>query len=735
MDIMYLWDHFVSAFGTRNVLPIAQPKPNQKFAKPGFAVSAGKVPTIFNGAGEICGFAKWQNGRATASQIAKWRTDHNYGFGLRLGYPRGDECAIHFIGIDADTNSVKHQQIIAELLIEYFGSLPAVRSRKGSNRRAYLIGVEVPEGEAIPKRIFSLPGGTKEKPVSIEILGRGQQLACVGLHPSGEKYEWLTDHADSFTASPALPEPEQFSLSWEDFNAFLAEIANRLPVTDYFTAKLHDRKNANNSDFEVDAVAQYLDEKDFTIGYGNEGRRFIKSPFNDYSAPQGGEGDTSVMYALPGTGGETEGMFISKHASDAGRTQEEWLQAIGYTADQFSEVIQEESPENENDSNELENDSNESQDLPDVTEHQYKGGYGQPGRYVVENLIPQGVSVVYGKSGSFKSYFILSVLARLACKTNHWAGRRVSGGAVIYVAAEGYGSIEPRLGAWCDKYNGGLPIPDFYILPQAVDLSKDKKVKNMIRYIRQVEAASGAPVKAIVFDTLSQCMTDGDENSAADVSKFMAGMIRVQYATNAAVVVVHHEGKDAAAGARGSSAVIANVDAVIRVQRFADGANIVVDKQRSGATAAISGYKCNPVRLPEAVIASYSGAANGYTSYNGATYPGISGIADTERVFEDIPLPEWTIGEVSKEKAKTTLTPIQRAVIESIQEQGGTIGRKELVALWKDHPENYSPEGKYKNLIPNTLKALAGKNLLQLNDKMVVLEYETLDIFDDISAN
>lgn len=734
MNIKHLWEHFAAVFGTRNVLPIAQPQPNQVFTKPGLELSAGKIPTIFTESGAICGFKNWQEGRTKASQIAKWMHNDNYGFGIRLGYPLHIENSIHAICIDVDSNSYNDQQVIADLLVEIFGQLPAIRSRKGNQRRAYIIGVEMPEGEALAKRIFRLPGGTDAKPVAIEILARGQQVACVGKHPSGHYYEWLNDHADSLTAAPALPDPVEFCMTAAEFQHFLHAITERLTVIDSFTAKLKGAKQHGANDVEPDAVALYLDEKGFTIGFGTEGRRFIKSPFTDYSAEQGKEGDTSVMYALPGTGGETEGMFISLHASDAHRTQEEWLQAIGFTADQFSELEQEESQSSADDFEDISGDSPESENDFNIDDHRYHGGYGQPGRYVVENLIPAGVSVVYGKSGSFKSYFILSVLARIACQTNHWAGRRVAGGAVIYVAAEGYGSIEPRLGAWCDKYNDGLPLPDFFILPQAVDLSKPEKVKGMVRYIRRVELATGQKVKAVVFDTLSQCMTGGDENSAADVSKFMAGMIKVQYATDAALIVVHHEGKDAAAGARGSSAVIANVDAVIRVQRFGNGANLIVDKQRSGAVAAIAGYKCDPVKLPEEVIAAYQGGENAYTSFNGEVYEGISGVADTERVFEDIPLPEWTIGEVTKEKAKTTLTPVQLAVLETIKENGGKMPRRELVNQWKDHHLNYSAEGKYKNLIPGTLKALEAKGTLKMRGKDIVLDWETLDVFDDLSG-
>src|SRR3546814_1418550 len=62
------------------------------------------------------------------------------------------------------------------------------------------------------------------------------------------------------------------------------------------------------------------------------------------------------------------------------------------------------------------------------------------------------------------------------------------------------------------------------------------------------------------------CSSDlGDENSAQDVGAFNAAVASLQEATGACVVVVHHSGKNKAAGARGSSALLGAIDTEIEI--------------------------------------------------------------------------------------------------------------------------------------------------------------------------
>ncbi|EHM9266712.1 AAA family ATPase [Salmonella enterica] len=309
----------------------------------------------------------------------------------------------------------------------------------------------------------------------------------------------------------------------------------------------------------------------------------------------------------------------------------------------------------------------------------HTGGYGKPGKFVIEGIVPHGVTMLYGASSSFKSYGVISMLCRVATKTHRWGGRNIKGGAVLYVAAEGGSSVMPRVGAWADKYNDGKPLDLFYTLPLAVDLSVPANVKAMVKEIKRIAHYTGEPVRVVAVDTLSQSMMQGEENSASDVAKFMAGATRVFTETGAAVIIVHHSGKDSSKGMRGSSAAFANADAVIRVERIDDAVNLINEKQRTGPAQPTRGYMVPTVQLPDDVIAANEAYDDEYTSTEGDVYDPVR--LTTERVFDDVPLAEITPLLVDKgDEADTTNAAWIR---EQIIDAGGRISRTELRERWK----------------------------------------------------
>jgi hypothetical protein len=158
---------------------------------------------------------------------------------------------------------------------------------------------------------------------------------------------------------------------------------------------------------------------------------------------------------------------------------------------------------------------------------------------------------------------------------------------VVYVAGEGGGGITNRLKAIEQHHDivpGETPL---YIVHEAVDLTGDTGVRNILTAMREIERGfdpENAPTIAlIVIDTLARCFGSGDENSAADMGRLVANLDRLRAETGAHVAVVHHTGKDVSRGGRGSSALLGAIDTAIEVSR--DGTGIItaeVNKQRDG---------------------------------------------------------------------------------------------------------------------------------------------------------
>lgn len=360
----------------------------------------------------------------------------------------------------------------------------------------------------------------------------------------------------------------------------------------------------------------------------------------------------------------------------------------------------------------------EETELPKSWPH--TGGYGKPGKFVIEGLVPLGVIMFYGMSSHFKSYLLISMLCRLAMKTHRWGGRNIKGGVVLYVAAEGGSSVMPRVGAWADKYNDGKPVELFYTYAHPVDLSVPAQVKGLINEIKRIEFHTGEPLRMVVIDTLSQSMMQGDENSASDVAKFMGGATKVFTETGAAVGIVHHSGKDSSKGMRGSSAAFANADAVIRVERIGDAVNLLNEKQRTGPAQPTRGYLVPTVQLPDDVIAENEAYDDEYTSTEGDVYDPVR--LTTERVFEDVPMAEIEPlmmmvedGESDIPKRRKTKSGASNLdwVLSQIDDAGGEISQKDLRNLWNIADKPYSGFG-------SAIRRLAKKGFIDVTDEGVV---------------
>lgn len=182
--------------------------------------------------------------------------------------------------------------------------------------------------------------------------------------------------------------------------------------------------------------------------------------------------------------------------------------------------------------------------------------------YMVKGFLDNGsMSVVYGPSNSGKTFFALDVAFHVAC-CPEWRDRRVKGGAVLYLAAEGGNGIANRIAA-LRQTTGVLDVP-FALRRAGLDLLDPKAdTENVIRLAAEV--AKKQPLALIVIDTLSRVIAGGDENAASDMTAFIKNVDLIRQRTGAHIMIVHHTGKDAAKGARGHSSLRAATDTEIEV--------------------------------------------------------------------------------------------------------------------------------------------------------------------------
>ncbi|WP_287916640.1 AAA family ATPase [Comamonas sp.] len=203
-----------------------------------------------------------------------------------------------------------------------------------------------------------------------------------------------------------------------------------------------------------------------------------------------------------------------------------------------------------------------------------------PPRWLIPGMLTEGsLAAIYGAPESGKSFLAVDISMAIAGGVD-WHGRKVEHGGVLYIAAEGAPGLGKRFRAWkADKCAQGRRF-DLHLMRDDLNLAAEKD--GGVRTFAQAMADELGSLRLVVIDTLNQTAAGADENSAKDMGRYIASMKRLRDATGAAVVVVHHSGKDLSKGMRGSTALLGAMDTTIEVERATDGRSLVatVKKQK-----------------------------------------------------------------------------------------------------------------------------------------------------------
>lgn len=185
-----------------------------------------------------------------------------------------------------------------------------------------------------------------------------------------------------------------------------------------------------------------------------------------------------------------------------------------------------------------------------------------PPEWLVHGLIPEKSLVVpFGPPKSGKTFIVLSFSLHIAAG-KAWFGYPVKQGAVVYIAGEGTGGLSQRLKAMRSHYDISIDEP-FWTVPRAVNFRLEGEVEALAELIRTT--IGDTPVRLVVIDTLARAMPGADENSAQEVGLVIAGCDRLRGQLGCTTLPVHHSGKDAGKGARGTSALRGAWDAAFEI--------------------------------------------------------------------------------------------------------------------------------------------------------------------------
>jgi AAA domain len=200
--------------------------------------------------------------------------------------------------------------------------------------------------------------------------------------------------------------------------------------------------------------------------------------------------------------------------------------------------------------------------------------------WLVKDFLGAGeMSCAYGPPGSAKSLLAGDLAAHVAWGQD-WMGRRVSQGAVLFVAIERAGLVKRRL-AGLSQYHGIAELP-LAVISGSIDLRSNRTgADGIIECAKRLEDESESQMRLIVVDTVSRALAGGNENGSEDMGALVQNVLHIQEGTGAHVLLTHHVPHDQNR-MRGHGALLAACDTTLRIEG-GDLRTATVEKTNDGA--------------------------------------------------------------------------------------------------------------------------------------------------------
>lgn len=216
----------------------------------------------------------------------------------------------------------------------------------------------------------------------------------------------------------------------------------------------------------------------------------------------------------------------------------------------------------------------------------------RPDFLIPDMLFEQQTAIWYGAPGIGKSFVALAVASALAHGMT-LSGLKMKPRRVLYVCGEGDAMMGLRRKAWLDFHKINVANDGLLVVPRAVNLLDQGEVGRFIKTMKR-----HGTFGLVVFDTLSTCMLGASEDHAEFMAPAIANASRIGRELGGSSLGIHHEGKEASRGARGSSSLHGNTDAYFHVARKDGIISVRAVKQKDGAECTFH-FQCHLQMLGE----------------------------------------------------------------------------------------------------------------------------------------
>ena len=204
--------------------------------------------------------------------------------------------------------------------------------------------------------------------------------------------------------------------------------------------------------------------------------------------------------------------------------------------------------------------------------------YKEPVYLVDEFVEAECLAMIFGDPGCGKSFLAVDLALSVATCTG-FHGRKPLTGPVVYLAGEGHNGLMRRIEAWSKEQQVDVKDSPLFLSQSAAQFLDDVLVREVDNAIEGVKEKFGSPV-LIIVDTVARSFGGGDENSTADMNKFVAALDQFRERYACTILLVHHTGHTDKKRARGNMALKGALDAEYRVEKKGDGVVVECTKMK-----------------------------------------------------------------------------------------------------------------------------------------------------------
>lgn len=223
--------------------------------------------------------------------------------------------------------------------------------------------------------------------------------------------------------------------------------------------------------------------------------------------------------------------------------------------------------------------------------------------YLIEGLIETGcLGLIFGDPGHGKSFVAVDLGLSVATGQN-FHGHSTKKGSVFYIAGEGHSGLVRRFYGWAKHHGLSLSAALMFKSEGAAQFLDSSAAEAVTIAVSDLAAIHGSPA-LIIVDTLARNFGPGDENSTAEMGRFVAAMDRLRGNwPESVLLIVHHTGHSDKSRARGAMALKGALDFEYRVEKDADVISLSNTKMKDAEPPPQLNFTLTTVELNDAASA------------------------------------------------------------------------------------------------------------------------------------